>query len=216
MTDVLKYTEQAPSATSAISIASSTDAPAPPRIITVVVSESISVQGTGTETRVQREVLAPAQRTYPHLFDAEQPTGEAVEHVKQAHEDARAALAAFGEGEIEDIATRIALVSVAMLKAHAVAGFNGAFSVACNFIRRSCLTMESDTISRGQLNALVAAIGALEDNPMLTLTESVELTEKLTAEGWNGDNPLARKLIDVLLSEAALEEPEKQATLPLE
>jgi len=160
------------------------------------VFETIVIQQTGGSNSVvsQHRAAAP-QRAYPHLYDPGHPEGAAATHLQQAKANAELAIAALGLGEFEEIQTRFGQIAVNVAKAWEQSGFNPGLRAACTYVRRAILAASADTTELGALNALYAAVAAMSENPLMSLSEAADLVEQLSAEGWDGQNPLADELV---------------------
>lgn len=154
----------------------------------------------------------PVEILYPHVFDEDIKSGQALVNIRSAISDAQAAVDAFGEPDLQAVSTRLAQIAVTMGKAHALTDFNKSLGAVISFIRRAMLTASSDEVSRSSLNALVNVLGLVAANPMIDLDDACDLVDKLSDEGWHGEHVLADELVKALIDSSDLT-PEDAQTL---
>jgi len=145
--------------------------------------------------------ISQVKRIYPHVFDDEVISGQARVNLLSALDDARLALEAFGEADIQSISTRLTLIATTMSNTHRATEFNESLGAVVSFLRRSMLTASAAEITRPALNALVHVIQHLSNNPMIDLDEAAEMVDKLSTEGWQGEEGFADALISTLLDD---------------
>ena len=142
------------------------------------------------------------ERLYPHIFDSSIESGQVGLSIKSAIEDTRSALESYTESDFLSIQTRLSQIAVSMKKIHKESKFNESLGAAVSFIRKATLAVDVTMLNRNALNALLSALNSLLKNPMLSLRDATEIVDKLEAEGWDGSNPLAEKILASLLSES--------------
>jgi hypothetical protein len=150
-------------------------------------------------SKVVVEQASLIARSYPHIFDKQQPSHEAINLVSHAVTYASDALDAFGTPDIETVSTKLKLIAVTMKAAYEAADFNRSFASALSFIRRSTLIMPFEDVTRQALNALILVLKNLQSNPMLDLMASAELINNLEESGWKGDSEALTNLLSALL-----------------
>ena len=164
-------------------------------------------------TRKEEATPLPVQRIYPHIFDENLSAGQANVHVHNAVRDAQLAVEAFGEPDLQGVATYLGQIAAVMGSAYPLTEFNESLGGVVSFIRRATLAASSAELSRSALNALVYVLQSLVSNPMLDLNEASDLVDKLANEGWQGEHKVADKLVAALLYESALDGHEIQASV---
>ncbi|MCA8013820.1 hypothetical protein LGM38_17370 [Burkholderia vietnamiensis] len=168
-------------------------------VSTVYTSASVAPERT-------EPAIAPApEQVYPHLFDPQGMSGQALAIVDGALDDARSALIAFGDSELETVTSRLAQIAAAMQTAHKLTSFNEDFGAVISFIRRACLTADATEVTRQMLNALVHALGSLKRAPALDLEDAGDLVDSLEDAGWKGEHPAVDALMAVLFSDESTE-----------
>ncbi len=156
---------------------------------------------------------SPVHRIYPHIFDEAAETGQAVNYINSALNDAQSALDAFDDSDFQTINTCITQAAAAMKQAYPLTLFNESLGIVISYIRRAALAVSIEDISRASLNALVQVLQLVASNPMIDLDDASDLVDKLSEEGWNGEHQIANQLIDTLLSNAELNESELKTLL---
>ena len=155
----------------------------------------------------------PVERIYPHVFDETIEAGQALAYIRSAIIDARKAVDAFGEPDLQEVGTRLTQISVAMGKAHALTDFNESLGALISFIRRATLAAITSEVSRSELNTLVNVLALVAANPMIDLDEASDMVDQLSGEGWRGELRLADEIIRALLEDTNLAPEEVQALL---
>jgi len=184
--------------------ASSTLNPEPmPSIIKI---SSDAVVATGTEDPailpdVRWSPSVSVARLYPHVFDSNEPAGQAVFLMQQAHDDSVAALELYGAADLAGAQARLTQIAVIASKAWQLSDFNPSFAAVVAFVRRAMLVAQPDTITRESLNTLCSVLHILVSDPMLHLAGAADLAERLSAQGWAGDHPGVDRLIQAILGE---------------
>lgn len=148
----------------------------------------------------------PIDRIYPHLFDQEQKTGQALIHIRSAIGYTQASIDAFGEPDLVAVGGYLAQVATALSAAYLLTEFNPSLGGVVAFIRRAVLAVHITDISRSRLNTLQFALRSLNDNPMLDLDDAADVIDRLEKEGWCGEHALAEKIISALLDDSGLDE----------
>lgn len=162
----------------------------------------VNSTGSDIESTITKQSAEPSiGRIYPHVFDAEDASGQARIYVVKALDDARSALESYGEADLEAVGSRLALIAATMGTCHSFTSFNESMGAVVSFVRRATLAMPSGEVTRPQLNALVHALHSLAANPMVDLDEATDIVDKLEGEGWRGQNGVADALISALLDE---------------
>lgn len=155
----------------------------------------------------------PVERMYPHVFDENIKTGQAIIYLRNALDDVNVAIDAFGEPDFGAVGTRLTQIAVTMGKAHALTDFNESLGAVVSFIRRATLAVSNDELSRSALNSLAHVLGFMATNPMMDLDEASDLVDKLSNDGWRGEHRLANELIMALVDSSGLPSDEVQALL---
>lgn len=156
---------------------------------------------------------SPVDRIYPHIFDEAAETGQAVNYINSALNDAQSALDAFDDTDFQTINTRITQVASAMKQAYPLTLFNESLGIVISYIRRAALAASIDDISYASLNALVHVLQSIAFNPMIDLDDASDLVDKLSDQGWNGEHKTANQLIDTLLNNTEFNENELETLL---
>lgn len=155
----------------------------------------------------------PVERMYPHVFDEDIKSGQALICIRNAISDAQVAVDAFGEPDLQAVGTRLTQIAVTMGKAHALTDFNKSLGALISFIRRATLAASSVDVSRSALNALLNVLELVAVNPMIDLDEASDLVDKLSDEGWHGEHVLADDLVKALVDSSDLTPEDVQALL---
>ncbi|MDO9142319.1 MAG: hypothetical protein Q7U38_18530 [Methylobacter sp.] len=158
-------------------------------------------------------VRLPIDRIYPHIFDEDTQTGQAIAIIRNALDDAKLALEDLGEPNFQSVTTRLTQIAAAMSKAYPLTSFNESLGAVIAFIRRATLVASIDEISRPSLNALVHVLQSIALNPMIDLDDASDLVDKLSNEGWRGENGIANQLIAALLDDYELNTDEIESLL---
>jgi hypothetical protein len=148
--------------------------------------------------RTQPAIAPAPEQVYPHLFDPQGASGQALVLVDGALEDARSALKAFGNSDLETVESRLAQIAATMQAAHKLTSFNEDFGAVISFIRRASLTADATEVTRPMLNALVQVLGSLKRAPTIDLEEAGDLADVLEDSGWKGEHPTVDALLAVL------------------
>ena len=143
----------------------------------------------------------PISRLYPHAFDDAEPEGQSRAHLLSGLADARLALNAISESDFEELGVRLGIIANSLRSAQESAPNNGAYRSVVAFIRRAALVAQPTEISRAAMNALVLALRALSENPLIDLEDAAELSDQLASEGWRGDHAIAKEIIAGMLEE---------------
>jgi len=157
--------------------------------------------------------ILPVERMYPHIFDEDIKSGQALGYIRSAISDAQVAIDAFGEPDLQTVGTRLTQIAVMMSKAHTLTDFNESLGALVSFIRRATLAASSVDVSRSALNALVNVLESAAANPMLDLDEASDLVEKLSDQGWRGEHALANDIVNALVDSSDLTHEVVQALL---
>ncbi|MDQ3775562.1 MAG: hypothetical protein M3461_15035 [Pseudomonadota bacterium] len=165
------------------------------------------------DTRKEEATPLPVERIYPHVFDENLSAGQATVHVHNAVRDAQLAVEAFGEPDLQAVATYLGQIAAVMGSAYPLTEFNESLGGVVAFVRRATLAASSAELSRSALNALVYVLQSLVSNPMLDLNEASDLVDKLANEGWQGEHKVADELVAALLYQSASDDYERQALL---
>lgn len=155
----------------------------------------------------------PINRIYPHVFDESNLAGQALIYLQSAITDAKEAIDAFGEPDLQEVTTRLTHIAAAMGKAHLLTEFNESFGGVVSYVRRATLLITSEDISRSALNSLLQALMSVAANPMLDLDEATDLIDKLAHDGWKGEHRLANELIMALTEDSEITTEELQSLL---
>ncbi|NMF99690.1 hypothetical protein GPA27_20130 [Aromatoleum toluolicum] len=181
---------------------------------TTMVTESDATTPVVKEFHSDGLPPSPVERVYPQLFDDEGPAGQARTLIVRALNDARLALDAFGEADLDSIGSRLAAIAALMAEAHRLTYFNESLGAVVSFIRRATLVANSADTSRPALNALMHVLKSLSENPAIDLEDAGELIDILSHEGWCGEHELGAMLIAAVLGDVDdLEGGDRQAAL---
>ncbi|GEM_PF-5468791 len=158
-----------------------------------------------TGSSVAETVVVPTKvdRLYPHLFEEEGAAGQVRRYLENALADARLALEAYSEGDLEAVGTRLTQIAVAMAGAHSLTHFNESLGAVVSFVRRATLCASGGDTTLSSLNALAHVLNSAVSDPMLDLDEASGLTDLLTNEGWHGEHGIAEALLAALLDDGA-------------
>ncbi|MDR5830110.1 hypothetical protein P9250_19745 [Caballeronia sp. LP006] len=157
-----------------------------------------------------RSVAPEPEQVYPHLFDPKETAGQALDLVGGALDDARDALIAFGESDLQAVGSRLAQIAVAMQKAHKLTTFNEDFGAVVSFIRRASLMADPVEVTRPMLNAQVQVLVALKKSPAIDLDDASEMVDRLEDAGWRGEHPA----VEAILAALSLDKDDKVLELP--
>ncbi|BCZ78514.1 hypothetical protein PTKU64_21890 [Paraburkholderia terrae] len=166
---------------------------------------ALNTSAGASPERTQPAIVPAPEQVYPHLFDPQGASGQALAIVDGALEDARSALKSFGDSDLESVGSRLAQVAAAMQMAHKLTSFNEDFGAVISFIRRATLTADATEVSRAMLNALVSALGSLKKAPALDLEDAGSLVDGLEDSGWRGEHPVVDALMAVLFPDESAE-----------
>lgn len=165
------------------------------------VIKELSDQGTNStidplnKSQSSQSKSIPVERIYPHVFDENEDTGQAIVNIKIALSDAKLALESYSEADIANINTRLTLIATTMSNTHELTKFNESLGAVVSYIRRATLNTPTDEINLPSLNGLVHVLLTISKNPMIDLNEASELIDKLSDEGWKGDYGFAETLL---------------------
>lgn len=165
------------------------------------VIKELSDQGTNStvdpinKSQPSHSKSIPVERIYPHVFDENEETGQAVVNIKIALSDAKLALESYSEADIANINTRLTLIATTMSNTHELTKFNESLGAVVSYIRRATLNTPTDEINLPSLNGLVHVLLTISKNPMIDLSEASELIDKLSDEGWKGEYGFAETLL---------------------
>jgi len=181
-----------------------------PRSLTRIVTSA----GTSSEGQEETAATEPvrAERMYPHLFDQDLQSGQAVVHLQSAIGYTQVALDAFSEPDLPAANGALAQLAAALFSAYQLTEFNPAFGSVVAFLRRAVLATSASELSRPGLNALQSAIRQLVSNPLLDLSDAAGIVELLDREGWQGENEIAVRILDALIVESDDSEAEEPQT----
>lgn len=172
--------------------------------------------GTSLENEIIQNIGSgplSAERIYPHIFDENVKAGQALVYIRSALNDAREAVDAFGEPDLQSVGTRLTQISVAMSKAYPDTDFNESLGAVVSFIRRATLIASGYEVSRSALNSLVNVLGQLTANPMLDLDDASDIVDMLTNDGWQGQHRLVDEMVKILMDNSDLDTEDLQALL---
>lgn len=156
---------------------------------------------------ISEPTIAPApEQVYPHLFDPQGAAGEALSIVEGALQDARSALKAFGESDLETVASRLMQIAAAMQTAHKLTSFNEDFGAVISFIRRATLGADAAEVTREMLNVLIHVLNSLKKAPAIDLEDAGNLVDRLDDAGWQGEHPGVDALMAVLFPDETAEQ----------
>lgn len=170
----------------------------------VISSRKVGTSGSEEISAVDEQIAPSIERLYPHFFDGNEAPGKARVFIVNALSDARLALESFGANDFEDVATRLSLIASTMSRAHPLTAFNESLGSVVSYIRRATITMNAGEITRAGLNVLVFVLSELTRNPAIDLEEAVDLVDKLSTEGWQGDHAVVQAMIAALFDDNEL------------
>ena len=148
---------------------------------TVTATSSAALEVGGQGTAPTPEVI------YPHIFDPDAgTTSQAMRLIGQAVNHAQSAVEAYGAGELSEVSSALGLVAAAAASAHASTTFNESLGAVVSYVRRAALTAHVADVSLPQLMALVKALRALREQPMISLEAAAGLIDELEQVGWSG------------------------------
>lgn len=140
------------------------------------------------------------ERLYPQFFDEDTAVGRLRVLVLRALDDARRSVEAFECSDLQMVGSCLAIVASIMRDAYEETSFNEDFGAIVSFIRRATLVASPTEVTLSSLNALVGALAGLSDNPAVGFAEAVDITDKLTEEGWRGEHSAVVAMVDLLLA----------------
>lgn len=173
----------------------------------------IRTEQSGDQVEPSTQVPLPVERIYPHVFDEDKKSGQALNYLRSAVNDAKAAIDSFGVPDMQTVGTRLVQIAATMSKTYPLTDFNESLGGVVAFIRRATLAAPSADLSRSTLNCLAHVLELMVANPMLDLDEASDLVEKLTNDGWHGEHILANELIRALSDDTELTDDEVQILL---
>lgn len=173
------------------------------------------ISGTrlGDEIIKAEKVELPVKKIYPHVFDENTKAGQSLVYLRNAINDAKVAIDAFGEPDLQAVGTRLSQIAVTMGKVYSLSDFNASLSGVVSFIRRASLAVSNEELTRSALNCLVHALEMITANPMLDLDEASDLVDKLASDGWRGEHKIVNELIVALADDNDMTTNELQALL---
>lgn len=180
---------------------------------------ALRVIGSSTGTRPaiatepDFEERVDSSRIYPHLYDADQPGGAALQCLAQARKDVACAIAAYNAADLETVSVRLSQVASSAAKACALINFNPDLLAVVAFIRRAVLNSGADQISLGALNAMAGCLTQLGEQPALGLTQAAEHANFLELHGWDGQHQSLERLLTALLDDSDDEDEAQQGAL---
>ncbi len=152
-------------------------------------------------TEIDEEKPSKAERLYPQLLDNDLPEGKALVFIKMALSNAKDALDAFDEPDLNTTMSHLNQIAATMGKTHPLTTFNESLGSVVSYIRRAILLISIDDVTRVTLNSLISALESMTSNPLLRLTEACEIIENLSNNGWKGEHPEAEALISALFGD---------------
>lgn len=173
----------------------------------------IRTEQSGDQAELSVAGHLPVERIYPHVFDEDKKSGQALNYLRSAVSDAKAAIDSIGVPDMQTVGTRLVQIAATMSKTYPLTDFNESLGGVVSFIRRATLAAPSADLSRSTLNCLAHVLELMVANPMLDLDEASDLVEKLTHDGWHGEHILANELIRALSDDTELTADELQILL---
>ena len=164
-----------------------------------------AVSSTGETSNAVPPMVASletqAPHLYPHLYDKNAASGQAIVFMEEALIDARRALEAFDRADFETVGSQLAVMAATVANAQGYADFNRSLRAVLGFIRRASLVAEPSEVDRPALNALVSAFNRLIHSPTLDLPAAGQLTNTLEKFGWVGEHSAVDALVKALAGE---------------
>ncbi len=153
----------------------------------------------GFQTEVRERSVDITSRAYPHLLEEAQP---ALLLINQCLNDARAALDAYDDADIQSIGSRLTAIAAQCAKAHRLTRFNESFGAVVSFIRRATIAVNAAEVGRPDLNALFQALQRIVAEPMISLVDAAATTDALSNAGWQGEHGAVETLLALIVEGA--------------
>lgn len=142
---------------------------------------------------------------YPHAFDESVPEGMARESLVNALDRVSLAIDALEEGDIQEIASRLAQAAVSLRAAHQKLGRDNPLSALVGYMKRGVLTADAENLTRAPLEAMAAVLRKCADAPVMRITEAARLSASLERNGWAGDDSTINALAAAVLERPVAE-----------
>lgn len=145
---------------------------------------------------------ADSVQLYPHLYDAQAQSAKAILQLKTVIDDVSKAVDAFGDGEMNEVWSFLAIGAAGLTVVYQNSGFNKPFAMAISFTQRAMSLPNYESLGLADLFVLQRCLNLLYATPMLSLGQTVRLTKDLEENGWTGTSPgietLSKEILTVL------------------
>lgn len=150
-----------------------------------------------SDVSVSRAAVSQAA-IYPHIFDEGLSKGAAWAELQGGMERLDKCIDAYGDGDIAGVAARLSEVALVLKSVHSKLDRNDPQAALVGFMRRAVLAASPDEVSRSTLESMRSVVRTMQSAPVMSLSEAADLSDQLETNGWNGDEPNASALFQIM------------------